>query len=62
MFKCQPSERGLKGIEPLIPPRYDGLELPLTDLTAVFDWLLPQFANGFSNRSSDGLIQRPSKV
>src|SRR5262249_25332688 len=37
-------ERGLRGTEPLIPPWYDGLELPLADLCAVLDWLLPRYA------------------
>ena len=40
MFKCQ---HGLKGIEPLIPPWYDGLELRVTDLIDVLDWILPRY-------------------
>jgi hypothetical protein len=48
-------ERGLRGIEPAIPPAYEGLELPVTHLTAVLDWIVPQFALRMSSKAGAAL-------
>jgi hypothetical protein len=50
-------ERGLKGIEPLIPPWYDGLELPVTDLVDVLDWILPRYAEKMKSEHGKGLLK-----
>jgi hypothetical protein len=46
-------QRGLRGTEPIIPPEYNGLDLPLTDLLAVFDYATWQFAQVMSPKPGE---------
>jgi hypothetical protein len=49
--------RGLRGITPLIPPEFDGLQMSISDLVETLDYILPKFAARMSKHHGDALLR-----
>lgn len=54
--------RGIKGQEPLIPPEYEGLQLPVRDLLLALDYAVELFAAKVSREHGAGLRKTAARM